>query len=181
MEIIPLGPGFAAELRGVALADIAADDDAYRKVRAAFEEHSVLLFRDQEVTDDVQIAFSRRFGPLEITLAAAEGAGTNLVILTTIDKNGKVVPADHRLALRNKANRSSIASRNSSPGTNMRTRAPRLRPISSAPRNARRCRRNAGAWCGRIRRTAAARFTSLPMPTRSKAWSSPQHRSSLLN
>jgi alpha-ketoglutarate-dependent 2,4-dichlorophenoxyacetate dioxygenase len=104
MDIIPLGPGFAAELRGVALADIAADDDAYRKVRAAFEEHSVLLFRGQEVTDDVQIAFSRRFGPLEITLAAAEGAGTNLVILTTIDKDGKVVPADHRLALRNKAN-----------------------------------------------------------------------------
>jgi alpha-ketoglutarate-dependent 2,4-dichlorophenoxyacetate dioxygenase len=30
--------------------------------------------------------------------------GTNLVILSTIDENGKVVPADHRLALRNKAN-----------------------------------------------------------------------------
>jgi alpha-ketoglutarate-dependent 2,4-dichlorophenoxyacetate dioxygenase len=26
MEIIPLGPGFAAELRGVTLADVAADD-----------------------------------------------------------------------------------------------------------------------------------------------------------
>ena len=32
------------------------------------------------------------------------GTGTNLVILSTIDENGKVVPADHRLALRNKAN-----------------------------------------------------------------------------
>ncbi len=104
MEIIPLGPGFAAELRAVALADVAADDEAYRLTRAAFEEHSVLVFRDQDVTDDSQLAFSRRFGPLELTHVAAEGAGTNLVILSTIDKDGKVVPADHRLALRNKAN-----------------------------------------------------------------------------
>ena len=47
MDIIPLGPGFAAELRGVTLADVAADDAAYAAVRAAFEEHSVLVFRDQ--------------------------------------------------------------------------------------------------------------------------------------
>jgi alpha-ketoglutarate-dependent 2,4-dichlorophenoxyacetate dioxygenase len=104
MEIVPLGPGFAAELRGVTLADIAADDGAYRATRAAFEEHSVLVFRDQDVTDEAQIAFSRRFGPLEVTPAASPGAGTNLVILTTIDKDGKVVPGDHRIALRNKAN-----------------------------------------------------------------------------
>jgi alpha-ketoglutarate-dependent 2,4-dichlorophenoxyacetate dioxygenase len=41
---------------------------------------------------------------LEVTPAASEGAGTHLVILSTIDKDGNVVPADHRLALRNKAN-----------------------------------------------------------------------------
>ena len=104
MEIIPLGPGFAAELRGVTLAEIAANDDAYCEARAAFEEHSVLVFRDQEVSDDLQIAFSRRFGPLEVTHVASQGAGTHLVILSTIGKDGKVVPADHRLALRNKAN-----------------------------------------------------------------------------
>jgi len=104
MEIVPLGPGFAAELRGVTLAEIAANDAAYEEARAAFEEHSVLVFRGQEVADELQVAFSRRFGPLEVTPAASLGAGTNLVILSTIDKDGKVVPADHRLALRNKAN-----------------------------------------------------------------------------
>ena len=104
MDIVPLGPGFAAELRGVTLAEIAADEAVYQAVRAAFEEHSVLVFRGPNVTDEVQIAFSRRFGPLEVTPAATEGAGTNLVILSTVDKDGKVVPADHRLALRNKAN-----------------------------------------------------------------------------
>ena len=104
MDIVPLGPGFAAELRGVTLKDIAADEAAYQQTRAAFEEHSVLVFRDQDVTDEAQIAFTRCFGPLEVSHAASQGAGTNLVILSTIDKDGKVVPADHRLALRNKAN-----------------------------------------------------------------------------
>jgi alpha-ketoglutarate-dependent 2,4-dichlorophenoxyacetate dioxygenase len=104
MEIVPLGPGFAAELRGMTLAEIAAEDAAYKKTRAALEEHSVLVFRGQDVTDEVQLAFSRRFGPLEVTKVGSLGAGTNLVILSTIDENGNVVPADHRLALRNKAN-----------------------------------------------------------------------------
>jgi len=104
MEIVSLGPGFAAELRGVTLADVTADDSAYKEVRAAFEEYSVIVFRGQKVTDEAQLAFSRRFGPLEITKVGSLGVGTNLVILSTIDENGKVVPADHRLALRNKAN-----------------------------------------------------------------------------
>ena len=49
MDIIPLGPGFAAELRGVTLAEVAADDAAYKETRAALEEHSVLVFRGQDV------------------------------------------------------------------------------------------------------------------------------------
>jgi alpha-ketoglutarate-dependent 2,4-dichlorophenoxyacetate dioxygenase len=104
MEIVPLGPGFAAELRGVTLAEVAADDTAYKAVRAAFEAHSVIVLRDQDVSDETQLAFSRCFGPLEVTKVGSLGVGTNLVILSTIDENGKVVPADHRLALRNKAN-----------------------------------------------------------------------------
>jgi alpha-ketoglutarate-dependent 2,4-dichlorophenoxyacetate dioxygenase len=104
MEIIPLGSGFVAELGGVALADVAASDDAYSEVRAAFEEYSVLVFRDQDVTDEAQLAYSRKFGPLEVTKVGSEGFGSNLVILKTLDDNGNVVPEDHRLALRNKAN-----------------------------------------------------------------------------
>jgi alpha-ketoglutarate-dependent 2,4-dichlorophenoxyacetate dioxygenase len=104
MDVVPLGPGFGAELRGITLADVASDDAAYAAVRAAFEEHSVLLLRDQDVTDDLQLAFSRRFGPPEVAKVGPEGAGTHFVILTTIGPDGKVVPADHRLSLRNKAN-----------------------------------------------------------------------------
>jgi alpha-ketoglutarate-dependent 2,4-dichlorophenoxyacetate dioxygenase len=104
MEIVPLGPGFAAELRGVTLARIAADDGAYAAARAAFEEYSVLVFRGQEVTDECQLSFSRRFGPPEVTKVGSQGTGTHFVILSTIGEDGKPVPVDHRLALRNKAN-----------------------------------------------------------------------------
>jgi alpha-ketoglutarate-dependent 2,4-dichlorophenoxyacetate dioxygenase len=104
MEVVPLGPGFVAELRGVTLADIAADDAAYAAARAAFEQHSVLVFRNQDVTDEGQLAFSRRFGPPEVTKVGSQGTGTHFVILTTIGEDGKVVPPDSRQALRNKAN-----------------------------------------------------------------------------
>jgi alpha-ketoglutarate-dependent 2,4-dichlorophenoxyacetate dioxygenase len=104
MDVVPLGPGFAAELRGVALNDVASDDAAYAAVRAAFEEHSVLVFRGQDVTDEIQLAFSRRFGPPEVTKVGSQGTGSHFVILSTIGPDGKVVPADHRLSLRAKAN-----------------------------------------------------------------------------
>ena len=104
MDIVPLGPGFGAEVCNVTLADIAADDAAYAAARAAFEEHSVLVFRDQEVTDELQLAFSRRFGPPEVTKVGSQGTGSHFVILSTIGPDGKVVPGDHRLSLRSKAN-----------------------------------------------------------------------------
>ena len=104
MDIVPLGPGFAAELRGVTLADVANDDAVYKAVRAAFEEYSVLLFRGQQISGEGQLAFSARFGPPEVTKVGSLGTGTNFVILTTIGPDGKVVPADHRYAMRNKAN-----------------------------------------------------------------------------
>ena len=104
MEVLPLAPGFAAELREVTIQDVAASEAAYATVRAAFEEHSVLVLRGQDVSDEAQLAFSRRFGPLEVTKIGALGYRTNLVILKTLDDKGNVVPEDHRLALENKAN-----------------------------------------------------------------------------
>src|SRR5712671_2539951 len=207
MDIVPLGPGFAAELRGVTLADVASDDAAYAATRAAFEEHSVLVFRGQEVTDEIQLAFSRRFGPPEVTKVGSAGTGTHFVILSTIGPDGKVVPPDHRIALRNKANqlwhtdssfKRAAARPNSSrhgwpssgsmracarssriplPGTTTRIRAARSPRIWRAPRSARRCRRNAGAWCGGIPPTAAARSISPRTLTRSRAWSRRRARS----
>ena len=44
MRLVSLGPRFAAEVRGVDLMDVATNDAAYRAVREAFEEHSVICF-----------------------------------------------------------------------------------------------------------------------------------------
>jgi alpha-ketoglutarate-dependent 2,4-dichlorophenoxyacetate dioxygenase len=104
MQTIPIGPGFGAEVRGVTIQDVANDDAAYKDVRAAFEEHSVLVFRGQQVDNDSQLAFSRRFGEPELTKVGSLGTGTHFVTLTTIGPDGNVVPPDHRYALRNKAN-----------------------------------------------------------------------------
>src|SRR5690242_12361447 len=104
MQTTPIGPGFGAEIRGVSIQQVAQDDAAYKDVRAAFEEHSVLVFRDQTVTDEGQLAFSRRFGPPEVTKVGSLGTGTHFITLTTIGPDGKVVPPDHRYAMRNKAN-----------------------------------------------------------------------------
>jgi alpha-ketoglutarate-dependent 2,4-dichlorophenoxyacetate dioxygenase len=104
MEILPLGPGFAAELRGVLLADIARQPTLYRAVRAAFEEHSVLLLRDQSVTDATQEAFSACFGPLERTKVASLGEGTHFSILKNIGPDGRLVPDGHRETLVARAN-----------------------------------------------------------------------------
>ena len=104
MELVPLRPCFGVEIRGTALVDVAASDKAYRSVRAAFEEHSVLLFRDQEITDDLQAAFSRAFGPLERVKVGSEGAGTFYSRLHNIAADGSLVPETHRQALAARAN-----------------------------------------------------------------------------
>jgi len=103
MELVPLGPGFGVEVRGVSILDVAIDADAYKAVRAAFEEHSLLLFRNQPIADDIQVAYSRAFGPLELTKVSSLGQNTFYSRITN-NMKGKVVPSDHRQILVAKAN-----------------------------------------------------------------------------
>jgi alpha-ketoglutarate-dependent 2,4-dichlorophenoxyacetate dioxygenase len=59
-----LHPLFGAEILG---ADIRDDSPALvDAVNAAMAEHAVAVIRDQIITDEEQIRFSRRFGPLEL-------------------------------------------------------------------------------------------------------------------
>jgi alpha-ketoglutarate-dependent 2,4-dichlorophenoxyacetate dioxygenase len=87
IQAVALGPGFVAEIRGVGLTEVVASDAAYAAVRAALDEHSVLLFRGQPVSNELQAAFSQRFGTLEIAKAASLGEGTPFSILTNIDRD----------------------------------------------------------------------------------------------
>ena len=73
MELRKLHPTFGAEVQGV---DIGRpiDNETFSRIRNAFEEHGLLLFRGQELDDEKQIAFSENFGPLETTLSANPAA-----------------------------------------------------------------------------------------------------------
>ena len=62
-EVQPSGCALGATVRGVDLASL--DDDTFDALRASLYEHSVLWVKDQEhLTDDDQLAFARRFGPI---------------------------------------------------------------------------------------------------------------------
>ena len=104
MELVPLGPGFGVEVKGVTMLDVAIDADAYKAVREAFETHSLLVFRDQPIADDIQVAYSRAFGPLELTKAVSLGANSFYSRLTNVGANGEIVPPTDRQVLVAQAN-----------------------------------------------------------------------------
>ena len=104
MELVPLADGFGVEVKGISLLDVATDAQAYKAVRDAFETHSLLVFRDQQIADDIQVAYSRAFGPLELTKAASLGENSFYSRLTNVGQQGEIVPPDHRQVLIAKAN-----------------------------------------------------------------------------
>jgi alpha-ketoglutarate-dependent taurine dioxygenase len=67
-DIAPLDATFGAVITGARLADI--DDAGWRYLHAAWLDHALLVFPDQHLKRDEQIAFARRFGPLEFEMAA---------------------------------------------------------------------------------------------------------------
>lgn len=93
-----------AEISGIDLRAPVTDAD-FLQVRQAFDEHSILVFRDQDITDDQQVAFSRRFGPLELTVSSnPAGAGTVVTILSNLDESGAVIPPTDRRMVFNTGN-----------------------------------------------------------------------------
>jgi taurine dioxygenase len=90
VTIHPLSPALGAEIRGVDLSE-APDDATFARIRDAFHAHSVILFRDQRLTEDQHIAFSRRFGPLEIHIAKQYllPGHPEIVVLSNVVKDGK--------------------------------------------------------------------------------------------
>ena len=187
-----------------------------RQVRAAFEAHSVIVLRGQDVTNEGQFAFTCRFGEPEVVPVGTAGMGSNFITLSNFGSDGKVVAPDHRYALRNKANQlwhtdssfksvpalASILSARVVPAHGGETEFVSMRlafekfdpalqkrlensfawhdyshskgkiaPISRARPNARRSRRCAGAWLGKIRRMDERRFIS--RRTKNRRWHGP--------
>lgn len=59
----PITPSFGVEVLDGDLSDIAGE--GFAQLRALFEEHSLLLFRDQSLSDNDHIGLAKRFGPIE--------------------------------------------------------------------------------------------------------------------
>ena len=87
MRITPVHPSLGARVEGVGLGG-PMDEATFKRIFDAFQEHSVLVFHDQRLTDEQQMAFSRRFGPLEATIKATgreDRLHPNLVDLSNLD------------------------------------------------------------------------------------------------
>ena len=92
IEIRPLPGSFAAEVIGLDLHQ-PLDEADFRRIHRAHLDHHVLVFRDQRITPEQQIAFSRRFGPLQIhVLHQFHLQGhPEILIVSNIVENGQPV------------------------------------------------------------------------------------------
>ena len=91
IETIPSGQPLGAEIRGVDLRQIRADE--FAPIHRAWLDHQVLLFRGQQLTDEDLIAFSRRFG--ELDWAPVQESGRRFVeghpeiyVVSNVTENG---------------------------------------------------------------------------------------------
>jgi len=93
LDVIPLNAPIGAEIRGVDLSQ-EIDPDVMRQIEAAYDRHSVLVFRDQRLTPEQQIRFSGFFGPLEIHVLKPyllQGHPEILVVSNIRDDEGRFV------------------------------------------------------------------------------------------
>jgi len=99
-----LHPLFVAEIGGVGTGE-PMDDATFAEIRAALDEYSVLVFHDQSLDDERQVAFSKRFGPLEIAGKANPGVGSAFARQSNLDiETGAVIPAEDRRMIYQKGN-----------------------------------------------------------------------------
>ena len=103
MLIKNLGYTLGVEIIGLNLKkDI--DKNIIGQVSDLLSEFSVVVIRDQNITNDQHIHFSEYFGDLEVTKVGTSGSGSKLIILRNFDEDGNIVPATDRQRLNNLAN-----------------------------------------------------------------------------
>ena len=109
MQVHPIQPSFAAEVSGIDLAQ-PTNADVVAEIWRAIDQFSVLVFHDQNLTDQQLKDFSAQFGPLEIGRSAARGGKRRLALpeigdISNLDTEGHVRELDDRRRLDSMGNR----------------------------------------------------------------------------
>ncbi|MCC6472097.1 MAG: TauD/TfdA family dioxygenase [Alphaproteobacteria bacterium] len=88
MQIQPVAGALGAEIAGADLARLSNADTA--AIQDAFRDHLVLFFRDQHLTPEQQMDFTRLFGPLQVTpfVKAMDGYPYIVRVLKEADEKG---------------------------------------------------------------------------------------------
>ncbi len=89
LTITPLDATLGAVVRGVDLASI--DDTQWHQIEDAFHHFALLVFPDQNLGEDAQIAFARRFGEIELLRPESD---QKAVEISNKKPDGSVVAAD---------------------------------------------------------------------------------------
>ena len=99
LDIRPLSKTFAAEVRGVDISDL--NESTFEEVRQAWWDYEILVLRDQDVGEEGLVAFSGRFGDLEIHVRAEYLSRENPEVLyvSNINENGRCIGilSDHEV------------------------------------------------------------------------------------
>ena len=103
MRTTPLHARFGVEVHGVDMRRVTADD-GYPAIRAAFEEHSLLLFRGQALDDAAHLAFGGLFGPVEVRSKAAVMPPPAMSNVSNVRDDATIVPEDDPHVMSLKAN-----------------------------------------------------------------------------
>ncbi|MDB9771211.1 TauD/TfdA family dioxygenase [Alphaproteobacteria bacterium] len=75
------------------------------EISELLSKFSVVVIRDQNITNDQHIKFSEFFGNLEQTKVGTDGSGSKLIILRNFDEDGNIVSPNDRQRLNNLANK----------------------------------------------------------------------------
>ncbi len=109
MKITPLhtDPRFAAEVSGVDT-KTPLTSEQIAAIDAAMDKHGVLVFRDQPMDQEQQVAWSRQFGPLTEGFKKVTGKNPRmkdeLADISNLGADGKVVSRDNKRIVNNLAN-----------------------------------------------------------------------------
>ena len=108
MRVRQVHPVFVGEVTGIDLRQ-PLDSAGVAAIEAAIARHAVLVFPDQPLSDEQQIAFSRRFGPLETSIRKLRGDNRDrldphISDISNLDEKNAMMARDDRRRIGQLAN-----------------------------------------------------------------------------